>query len=205
MNAMRSAPASARVGALLFALGLIAAPAPSGFAEEAAPPPAPAAAATAPGDGPRPAVVKACTDARTTPGSADFERCTRGLEEMLKPGPKTPAPPGVTWARLAPGMHLPDLCARYYGNEFHGALIPGDVVGREYPMEKIRGDLTLLLYVATDGRVRNVLITESSGEPRLDAVTVSCLLDRVLRFKPQSENGTPVGAWTKLRYHWRIS
>jgi TonB family protein len=104
-----------------------------------------------------------------------------------------------------PGFNLPKLCEIYYSKEFHGAPIPGDVAGMAYEGERVPGDITLILYVAEDGRVRNVLIAESSGTPRLDGVTAACLLDRSVRFKPESERGVPVGSWMRLKWHWRVN
>ncbi len=78
----------------------------------------------------------------------------------------------------------------------------------EYPPTSRRmgeaGTVILLLYIREDGRVGDVKIDKSSGFPRLDEAA-DREARRNWRFKPGTEDGKPVGAWTKIAVTFRLT
>jgi len=75
-----------------------------------------------------------------------------------------------------------------------------------YPPQDVRlgneGTVTLSVYVLPDGTVGDVRLLITSGFPRLDA---SALAEaRHWRFRPGTENGTPVAMWKPLPVTFRL-
>lgn len=133
-----------------------------------------------------PVVAKACADV----GDASEQRgCGLELIPILRtPRERDVAPPAPA-ARLSLGLNLGDACSRYYSEASRRA---GD-----------EGFVVLLLYIGRDGRVRHVLLWQSSGIDRLDVATASCV-SREGRFLPRTVDRMPVGSWQRFRYEWRL-
>jgi TonB family protein len=75
-----------------------------------------------------------------------------------------------------------------------------------WPKEALRneyqGTVTLSFLIGEDGVVRKSRVTKSSGYPILDLAAQEGL-DRC-KFKPGTENGKPVEAWTQMQYVWTL-
>ena len=76
-----------------------------------------------------------------------------------------------------------------------------------YPPMSIRlqeeGTVVLALYVRDDGGVGEARIDQSSGYRRLDEAAKREAL-RSWRFLPATDNGKPVGSWTRIKFKFRL-
>ena len=57
----------------------------------------------------------------------------------------------------------------------------------------IEGSATVRVFVSQDGKLENVEVTKSSGDPRIDHAAVQ--FAKAMQYKTMSPNGTP-SAWT---------
>lgn len=76
-------------------------------------------------------------------------------------------------------------------------ITPHAVTAADYPVESLPaqevGTTRVEYLVHADGTVRDTVISEPSGSPRLDQAAVTIV--RRWLFKPATENGKPVQAW----------
>lgn len=76
----------------------------------------------------------------------------------------------------------------------------------EYPRLSKRnaesGRVMVRVYIDPSGLPRNVQVSTSSGHPRLDDAAAASV--QKARFKPYTENGQPVGAWTTIPINFEL-
>jgi TonB family protein len=76
-----------------------------------------------------------------------------------------------------------------------------------YPAAAIRshseGDIELSYVVATDGSIKNLKVTQSTGNSDLDQASIDCVSS--WRFFPRFQNGQPYEFDGKTRMRWRLS
>ncbi|MCS6986791.1 MAG: energy transducer TonB [Sphingomonadaceae bacterium] len=77
----------------------------------------------------------------------------------------------------------------------------------DYPAASLRaceqGAVTVRVTIATDGRVRQCDVVQSTGFPRLDEKTCEVALRR-WRYNPAKEGNTPVEATITQRVRWVV-
>ena len=104
--------------------------------------------------------------------------------------PVPPAPPAPPVARTIPATAV-------------SYLEPPAPV---YPLASRRmqeqGEVLLKVEIGTDGRARQVLVSRSSGSPRLDNAALTAV--RAARFKPYTENGVPLVVWTTVPIQFEL-
>lgn len=75
-----------------------------------------------------------------------------------------------------------------------------------YPLASRRlheqGEVLLKVEIGTDGGARQVLVSRSSGSPRLDNAALTAV--RAARFKPYTENGVPLVVWTTVPIQFEL-
>ncbi|WP_374568971.1 energy transducer TonB [Ideonella sp.] len=142
------------------------------------PPPAPVIATT-------PAVEPAQAAMVVPPSPADPPA---PAEPSAPPAP--PAPPAPAVARTIPATAV-------------SYLEPPAPV---YPLASRRlheqGEVLLKVEIGTDGRASQVLVSRSSGSPRLDNAALAAV--RAARFKPYTENGVPLVVWTTVPIQFEL-
>jgi periplasmic protein TonB len=76
----------------------------------------------------------------------------------------------------------------------------------EYPAMSRRtgeqGVVALRVMIGTDGRASDVVVTRSSGSPRLDQAAITAI--RQWRFVPAQQGGRPVSQWYDWRWEFRL-
>jgi periplasmic protein TonB len=142
------------------------------------PPPAPVIAA-APSTEPAPAAMTA------PPPPAEPPALPAAAEPAAPPAPPPPPAPRT----------IPATAVSY--------LEPPAPV---YPMASRRlgeqGEVLLKVEIGTDGRARQVLVSRSSGSPRLDNAASAAV--RAARFRPYTENGVPLVVWTTVPIQFEL-
>ena len=137
-------------------------------------PPAPIIAA-APSPTPSPAAFLAAPPLVEPPAPVAIEA----------PPPSPPAPP----LPPAPPKTIPATAVSYL-----------DPPAPVYPAASKRlgesGRVLLRVEIGIDGRARQVQVSRSSGSSRLDDAALAAV--RAARFKPYTENGTPLVVWTTV-------
>jgi periplasmic protein TonB len=103
--------------------------------------------------------------------------------------PPPPAPPPTHTAVSTPvSIGRPHVCTQ------------------NYPETSVRlneeGTTLLSFKVMTDGSVSGVSVAKSSGYPRLDEAAISCA--GKWRYKPASEDGTPVEKEWQANVQWKL-
>ena len=77
-----------------------------------------------------------------------------------------------------------------------------------YPPEMRRaqreGDTVLFVLIDEKGRVQEARVAKSSGFIPLDEAAAGCVLHQG-RFKPATENGSPVRQWIRMKWSWRLT
>ena len=91
-------------------------------------------------------------------------------------------------------------------NELRTAKAKANCSPPSYPRRSVinneQGITHLRLLISTEGRVKESVITESSGYDRLDRAAVDALSS--CEFEPEVKDGVPIESWGKLRYVWRL-
>jgi TonB family protein len=76
----------------------------------------------------------------------------------------------------------------------------------EYPAEVrdrgVEGDVILLVYIDEYGRVRNIFVQSSPGEPALEEAAKEAAYR--CEFEPAKKNGEPIGVWYSLVMQFRL-
>lgn len=118
-----------------------------------------------------------------------------------EPVPAPPAPVAVAPAPPAPPAPPPAP-----------KVIPASAVqyldppAPEYPRLSKRngesGRVLVRVYIDTAGLPHSVQVTSSSGHPRLDESAASAV--QKARFKPYTENGQPLAAWTTVPINFEL-
>jgi protein TonB len=143
------------------------------------PPPAPVLAA-APSTDPAP-------PAMTVPPPPEPAPAPVPVEPAAAPAPAPPAAaaprsiPATAVAYLEPPAPVYPLASRRHGEQ---------------------GEVLLKVEIGTDGRARQVLVSRSSGTPRLDQAALAAV--RAARFKPYTENGVPLVVWTTVPIQFEL-
>ena len=106
--------------------------------------------------------------------------------EVAKPA----APPPIVQARVAKGSNLGEACSSYYPS-----------ASRRLSEE---GSVTLLVFIAPNGRVSETKVETSSGIGRLDEAAEKCVKAQG-RFEPQRVGSEPVGSWQRMKWTWRLT
>ena len=77
----------------------------------------------------------------------------------------------------------------------------------EYPQDalasKIEGTVALGMLVKADGKVREAVVRQSSGNASLDEAARAALAK--CSFQPATVNGAPKEQWTEVKYVWIAS
>lgn len=163
----------------------------------AAPPPAPPTPPPPP-----PKVVPRTLPPPPAPVIATTPVAEAAPAAMVVPPPpaEPPAPPAEPAAPPAPpappvARTIPSTAVSY--------LEPPAPV---YPLASRRlqeqGEVLIKVEIGTDGRARQVLVSRSSGSPRLDNAALTAV--RAARFKPYTENGVPLVVWTTVPIQFEL-
>lgn len=134
-------------------------------------------------------VLEGCTGAGLERGSPGWDACARELETYIRSRRKAAPGKGTIPARIAPGLNIASFCGDYYSKKLRKSRAEGVVV--------------VFFYIGTDGRVKHVVIDQTSGLPLLDSATARCLSDPRVLFTPQLTDGVPTGSWEHLKYTWK--
>ena len=112
--------------------------------------------------------------------------------DATSPPPPPPIQPDlkIAPARLLPDPPLAQACQSFYP-------VPSRMLHEE-------GIVTVLIYVAQDGRLASLQIETSSGYPALDVAAAACI-GAAARFTPMQRDGQPVGSWQRLKWNWRLT
>ena len=86
------------------------------------------------------------------------------------------------------------------------AITSHAVTAVDYPAESVRlrevGTAQVQYLVLTDGTVGDTIVARTSGSPRLDQAAVEII--RRWLFKPATENGRSVPAWTDANVRFEL-
>lgn len=160
-------------------------PRPTTRAKPAPTPPAPVADAPAPA--PAPAAPRATEAATTAPATG----ATGHTANVVPVTPATPAAPAAPPAPPAPPkIELPSTRADYLNNPKPEIPAVSRRLGEQ-------GQVTLRVFIDTQGQPAQVEVLQSSGYSRLDEVARSTVL-RSWRFVPGKRNGTPEAMWVSV-------
>ena len=66
----------------------------------------------------------------------------------------------------------------------------------------VEGDVVLLVYIDTQGKVRNAVVQASPGLPALDEAAKKAAMK--CTFKPAKQQGVPVGVWYSIVMQFRL-
>jgi protein TonB len=132
--------------------------------------------------------------ATPTPSSSSF------VVELPEPDTPKPAEPVALQAPPAPAATPPPK------------MIPASAIQyrvqpqMEYPRAsrpfRESGRVTTRVYVDATGMPRTVLISQSSGFPRLDAAAIQAV--NKARFKPYTENGEATAGWALITLNFEL-
>lgn len=98
------------------------------------------------------------------------------------------APQGPGSAAFPRSVGKPHLCIEYY---------PPQAVH-----ERTQGTTKVRFYITTDGSVRDVEVTQSSGSELLDQATLVCV--RSWQYRPAERDGTPIEVPWKADVRWAL-
>jgi protein TonB len=124
---------------------------------------------------------------------------------IVPPPPAEPAPPPavVEPAAPPPPPAPPAPALRTIPSTAVAYLEPPAPV---YPLASRRlreqGEVLLKVEIGADGHARQVLVTRSSGSPRLDNAALVAV--RAARFKPYTENGQALVVWTTVPIQFEL-
>jgi protein TonB len=124
---------------------------------------------------------------------------------VVPPPPAEPAPPPAIVEPAAPSSAPapPAPALRTIPPTAVAYLEPPAPV---YPLASRRlreqGEVLLKVEIGADGHARQVLVTRSSGSPRLDNAALVAV--RAARFKPYTENGQALVVWTTVPIQFEL-
>jgi len=146
---------------------------PAPPASPTAPPPSSAVAGTATASPPRAATV-ASSQTANPPAVADKKIDSSASIQILRPLPKA-----------AKAMADSDNCP----------------YPREAVEQGLTGTVSVLVYVAPDGRPMKTKMDKTSGSEALDQAAVRCV-EQFGRFPAPPSNSSSAGYWGRLRFKW---
>lgn len=153
-------------------------PPPPPVAQKLPPPPPPVIATTAPPTEAAPAAM------------------------VVPPPPPEPVPPPAEPV-AAPVLPAPPPVVRTIPSTAVSYLEPPAPV---YPLASKRlneqGEVLMRVEIGADGRARQVLVSKSSGHPRLDNAALAAV--RAARFKPYTENGVALVVWSTVPIQFEL-
>ena len=124
--------------------------------------------------------------------------------DPLPPLPPLPPGPGegTTKVDSTPAPTFTPVAARPRSNPAN--WVTTDDYRSNWIRQEMTGKARFQLEIATDGRVTNCTITESSGHPQLDAATCA-LVSKRARFNPaQGKEGEPVAGNYSNAIDWQL-
>jgi len=168
--------------------------------------PPPKVETPAPIETPRPAVEAAAPAAPAEPAREPRGPSTTFASTSdFGTGPETPA---RTTGSAAAAMPLPAATAMTVPSGITQTAIPrgGYQIRPSYPGTArrlgIQGTTTLRIFVATDGRVSDVVVEQSAGHPDLDHAAADAV--KRWRFEPARRGAEAVGMWVLLPVEFRL-
>ncbi|HEV8688742.1 MAG TPA: energy transducer TonB, partial [Ideonella sp.] len=111
------------------------------------------------------------------------------------PAPAEPATPPAPPAPAPTVRTIPSAAVSYLEP-------PAPVYPRASRRQGEQGEVLLKVEIGADGRARQVLVSRSSGHPRLDDAALAAV--RAARFKPYTENGVPQVVWTTVPIQFEL-